>query len=100
MQKTLTDRATLELVVYTLKPGEAEALGRPVGSQEIVLSFKGRYDMNTAPRASWYLGEGDFKKLYNKIRNENDFERVAKFLREEVNSPQDSQKFGSFLDTL
>jgi len=100
-QRTLRDGSTLTLERYQLDQVEAEALGRPVGSHEITLTFRARYGGGTTPpKASWYIGEGEFRRLYDQIRNEDDFRKVQRFLGDEVRSSEDANKVGSFLEKL
>lgn len=101
-QKDLLDGATLQLVKYQLDEAGAKALGRPIGSDEIVLvlNIKNGDGGATRPRASWYLDEKCFRKLYDTIKNENDFRKVNRFLNNGILfSENDSDRIGSFLET-
>ena len=98
-QKTLADGAKLQLERYSLGEAEAVALRRPADSEEIVLVLNsiGGGGGNTAPRVSWFLDEAAFKRLYDVINNESDYERVVQFLTREIRSAQDANKVDEFL---
>ena len=93
-EKTLSEGSELSLIKYQLSEDEAEALDRPKGSYEIVLMLKaGRTIPHgaTKPKASWYLGEESFRKLYQEIKTEEDFKNVHEAL-ERVDSKQKADK--------
>tara|TARA_Y100000034_G_scaffold127988_1_gene181820 strand:- start:8490 stop:8828 length:339 start_codon:yes stop_codon:yes gene_type:complete len=106
MSKTLAEKIlysgeTLRLEKYHLNSAEAEALRRSVGSYEMVLALATDISgENTDPSASWYLDQNDFKKLYDTIKNRQDFKRVKQFLDDNIQSPSDSDEVNSFLETI
>jgi len=101
-QKNLIGDSKLKLISYQLDHFGADALGRPVGSKEIVLELDEGYGFRSAtpPKASWYLNEVKFRQLYDAIRHVKDFKQVQNFLDGEINSPADAKKVDSLLGRM
>jgi hypothetical protein len=102
VQKALAHGMTVRLDRYLLSDSSTEILHRPAGSYEMVLILDESNGSGgtTVPKASWYLGEGDYRRLHAAIKNVQDFRKVDKFLDDEVNSPEDAKKVAGFLDAF
>ncbi|MBI4980573.1 hypothetical protein HZC30_03395 [Candidatus Woesearchaeota archaeon] len=70
-RKILQQGVKLSLIKYQLTNEEAEALYRPMGSSELVLELQGEINNgSTPPRASWYLDENYYRRLFESINHE------------------------------
>ena len=79
--RTLADGNTLELRKYPLSADAAEVFSRPLGSYEMQIGICSHLiGRSTVPKASHFVGEDDFRKLYGVIENYKDFKSVDTFL--------------------
>jgi len=71
----------VKLIKYPLSSADALSLGRPLGSHEMVLSLDSEYESKTtAPRASWYLTEQEYRDLFQSVRHLLHFNNIARAL--------------------
>jgi len=81
MEKTLLDRGKLELIRYELGLDVAGRLGRPVGTFELILNYSDVLGgVCTSPGASHYITEEFYRKLFDKIQSQDEFDEVKKDL--------------------
>jgi len=82
-KRYLTDNSELTLKKYKLTKEVAAFTHRPKDSFEIQLNIKrnGYPGKGTTPSTSWFLEESYFLRIYNGVKNYQQFLRICETLR-------------------